>query len=1092
MKKTILFSAIVLLMGLNLNSQNYFVCQTPPGPPLQGPPQPSTCTQILRDLAPTNSDRSIEVNVNFWVFVPTTNSATSVWAYNPAFITPTNAQICLDLANATYTNIPLTPKLTQPGIIPVMTDATIKLVLKTFSIVPHNAGYNDITDVSNGSLGLGWHDPAAINLFFGDFPGGGGVIGVPLLGLYPSVYPGNAIHFSPAFYKQTTPQVYDNIAAYGKELAHEVGHILGLNHPSIFTNPPGGESPSYVLLSAGCCSAAAIEDVFMETYPCFLCITNQGCAVPGASDNLMSSNSGCNRYLSPQQAAVMHYNLRTFCIDFLSLSGYTAATTANTAFNYSVTNHETWQGGDRYFKGNIIVKAGKTLTIKCAVAMTRGASIIVEKTAQLVIDGGKITNISGRTWDGIVVVGDPTKNQLIDYNGPNPGAAFHQGMLRLKNGGTIERALIGARADAMGGAGGIIIAQNSNFYDNEIDVHFRSYYYKGQTPFASASRFFNCNFKTLAYTYGTNYYGDIITPRMHAYLYKILGVGFYGCTFKNTAQLVAKKGFGIFSTDASYVVDKNGNTPCIFENLERGVYVNNGNPLYVPSINNSKFINNWAVQPVAPYGFAAYIFNANYLTFNTNTVQVAGNFYSEGLYLNTNRYYKVKGNTFLQSSGNAKGPGTQIFRSKTGAHEVYGNKYSDLWMGINCIDDNGNANNPNDGLKMNCNIFNASPNLYDVLLTRSSNLYAPPKVLVNQGEINQALVTSTNVVRNIYGAACNNNQNKWQIHPSSTVTINHGSNSNTVTAVTQPTATGCKSSLLNVVGFNLPLNYSSHCPGSTASSGGNGTTQSQKLENLNTYISALKASNEGNIHHFEIQSSVASKLNLFLSDTLEPAFDSVINILENNHGNMEDADIQTVFAYMLKADYATAKTKAENLGTNRADWKELLKKLIDLEKDTVQGIFGLNSNTNVLNTFNTYAAAEDKDGQWVAQAILLAACDSVYTEPHTYPEGEAAPRMMNSQPEAMQETNIENENLSIRMFPNPTKSGINLYYHSTSEGVLNIEVKDLLGKVIYTNFMYSRAGDIYIPLNQLSGGMYLLSLSQNQRVIYTSKIIKKD
>ena len=100
--------------------------------------------------------------------------------------------------------------------------------------------------------------------------------------------------------------------------------------------------------------------------------------------------------------------------------------------------------------------------------------------------------------------------------------------------------------------------------------------------------------------------------------------------------------------------------------------------------------------------------------------------------------------------------------------------------------------------------------------------------------------------------------------------------------------------------------------------------------------------------------------------------------------------------------------------------------------------------------------------------------------------------MMNNQPEVMQEISIENENFSIDVYPNPTKSGINLYYNSANEGMVKLEVKDLLGKVIYTNFIYNRIGHIYIPLNQLSTGMYLLSLSKNQRTIYTNKIIKED
>ncbi len=172
----------------------------------------------------------------------------------------------------------------------------------------------------------------------------------------------------------------------------------------------------------------------------------------------------------------------------------------------------------------------------------------------------------------------------------------------------------------------------------------------------------------------------------------------------------------------------------------------------------------------------------------------------------------------------------------------------------------------------------------------------------------------------------------------------------------------------------------------------------------------------------------------------------------------------------------------------------MLKKLIDLEKDTLQGIFGLGYNTGVLNTFNNYADSEDKDGQWVAQAILLAACDSTYTEPHTYPEGEAAPRMMMPQANLLSEgASINEDNTRIAVYPNPTKAGVNLQYSSRGEGQVKVELRDLLGKLIYTNFISNNFSEQYIPMTGLSGGMYLLTITKNNKeVIFKTKVIKEE
>jgi len=75
---------------------------------------------------------------------------------------------------------------------------------------------------------------------------------------------------------------------------------------------------------------------------------------------------------------------------------------------------------------------------------------------------------------------------------------------------------------------------------------------------------------------------------------------------------------------------------------------------------------------------------------------------------------------------------------------------------------------------------------------------------------------------------------------------------------------------------------------------------------------------------------------------------------------------------------------------------------------------------------------------------------------------------------------------------NPAQTGININYSASSEGTVKIEIKDLLGKIIYTNFINARLTDQYIPLSGLSSGMYLITFTKNKEIVYTSKIIKQD
>jgi hypothetical protein len=329
--------------------------------------------------------------------------------------------------------------------------------------------------------------------------------------------------------------------------------------------------------------------------------------------------------------------------------------------------------------------------------MTTGAKITVEKTAVLVVNGGKITNISGRTWDGIYVWGDPAKSQAL--NPSNTNLAQFQGWAKCYN-ATISHAKIGVRNhnNPWSENGGIITAYNTNFLDNQTDVQQIG---PSSTPagLASASRFYNCNFKT------TGFIGDNQLPYAHAYLYRSVGAAFYGCNFEYAAATTYNNpGYGIYSVNSTFTADKNGATPNIFKELDRGVYVNNWNPLNVPTIRNSQFINN--------ISYGAYFLNANSLVFQKNLLQNPGLISAfSGLYLNNCKYYAIKNNTFTEDLNNKASVALSIYNSTGGAHQVYRNSFSKSWIAINAMGNNSGLTNISDGLKMNCNDFTPAANL---------------------------------------------------------------------------------------------------------------------------------------------------------------------------------------------------------------------------------------------------------------------------------------------------------------------------------------------------------------------------------------------
>ena len=890
--------------------------------------------------------------------------------------------------------------------------------------------------------------------------------------------------------------MYDNVNKYGETFVHEVCHSLGLNHTmgvaTTYSDCCDVEESSFIAPLFGCTNYVAANDYFSERYPCsgpvspiapthscYIIYGSGGCDVAGTSDNVMSRNGSCNRYLSPQQAAVLHFNLTTILKSFLTPNSFSTVKEVNTAFDYNVTSDEIWQNGDRYIKGNITVKAGKTLTIKCGVAMTNGAKIIVEKTALLVVDGGTITNISGRTWDGIYVWGDPLQSQAV-----SSGMPVYQGMAKFINGAVISHAKVGVRnyRDPFWEYGGIILGGNSSFLNNYIDAEFKGSNSSAPTA-VSASKFSSCHFKT------TEDIGDNLEPFAHVNLYKSVGVCFYGCDFEYTAgtgtSYWPNTGYGINAENSKFYVDKNGGTAGKFKNLGYGIWVNNYNPIRIPTISNCQFIDN--------LGYGAYFMNVNYLIFQNNFIQNPGSISAYcGVYLNNCKYYTIKNNTFVEDLNYSykTSPGLEIFNSGNGTHQVYKNSFSNLSIGINAMGNNSGLSNNSDGLKMNCNDFTRTSNVYDIALDLGV-ASSTPSVMRDQGAISN--VNSSNTVRNMYAATCNNtNQNKWYIHSSSNKIVNHGCNATSVNGEsTRPSPQpACSRSIVNTVTISAQLDYTLHCGVGQTSSGGTSTISSHRLESMNSYFSELR---EDPVlipaNHFEIQATIASKLNLFLTDTVLNNLDSVITILENDYGSMDDVGIQIVFAYMEKGNYEEALARVRSLADAMpdSDWPPFLTKLIELEQDTLGLIH--KEDSDLADFFRGHAASDNKAAQSFAQAILKSACDSNYTEPHNYPEGEGERRLYPDTRDS--EKTQKEEEFLIQVYPNPAQTGVTVYYSAQAEGSVKIELKDLVGRVIYTNFINGTLITQYIPMHDLSSGIYLVTLTRNKELIFKTKIIKE-
>ncbi len=1015
----------------------------------------SACDDYLKAFIPDTSDPTLIVEVIVWLFK--NNDGSGFWHGDS-----TDAITMINDVNTVYNN--LSPAhLAIPGVAN-LAQTKINFHLKNFFEIHDSLAYKYINYREQN-----FYDSSAINFYFCT----NAVSGAE----YP--LPNDKIQFN-------TDTIRSICCTWDDGEAHEFAHSLGVDHtqyfPSTSSVPYNGNS--FVNTGESCCPVLIANDVVLEGDSIW---EKWGdCGDTTVSNNLTGYNAKCRTYLSPLQMALMHYNLRTVFKNKLTASSYnnSLSRNPNLDFNFQPAGSSEIWTINRYFKGYLTIKSGKKLEIQCKVGMAKGTYIIVENGAQLIISGGgDVTNISGQLWGGILVEGTSTLGQMVHNT---TGFAANHGVARIINGGKVSQAENGVKnyiTDSIGNIiwssrGGVIIGDGGIFENNIRDVEFLSY----QSPLGNdRSMFTNCIFRT------DSNFNSTGPPYAHVSMWNTKGIQFKGCTFENLAgdKFGFDHGKGIHSIDAIYTVDKNGTVPSKFNNLSWGVLVGNTNPLKVVNIQNSEFTN-CEVD-------AVNLKNMNNAIFNNNIVTIPYYYASTGLYLNTCKNYQVKNNSFEETPTQQfkYNVGIYAFNSQAGSHQIYNNLFSNLEQGISAMANNSGVQNTTDGLKMNCNDFvSGSSNKYDIAMLNYLNEFSgsvSSTVMRIQGANSNP--DAYKLVRNKYGAstACSDCENKWYIQGTSAKQVIHGSN-HINDALMHPTPQPQYSDTMVKDVPSLISYLPQHCPVNPGANGGVNPA-SAKLAALNDYLSHLDEYNDTeNSLLFDIQATLSEKLNYFAADTLVESADSIIALIANNASRLVDSDLLLIYAYMNKGNYTEAENLVDALDSSRTEWKALLLKLIEVYTDE-EGIFSLADNTTNLAFFNAYAANDTIDGQAAAQSLLTFALHTEFSEPRLHPVSQGEGERRNS---VMKDPLVILNNPSLKIYPNPSRNGIFLDYSSEKNSVLTIEIKDLTGRVIFTKFVKGSGTD-YLALNELSNGIYLLSVTnEKMELLFQSKLIKQE
>ncbi|KAF5045410.1 hypothetical protein DSECCO2_481540 [anaerobic digester metagenome] len=333
----------------------------------------------------------------------------------------------------------------------------------------------------------------------------------------------------------------------------------------------------------------------------------------------------------------------------------------------TITNNQVWN--DKIISSDIIINSGAELTIKGTVQMGTDNQVLVQKGGKLILDGGRLTNNEclNKPWKGITVQGTASGTQNHT----------DQGFVHLFNGAIIENAYIGIHCvnpaipidgggtvedpNYLPTGGGIILAYDSKFINNQVAVQFEKY------DKYSMSRFERCSFEQD---------NEVMTSAFLKYfirLNQVKSINILGCAFVSDfvygTATNSKPTYGIYSNNSSFMVDRKCmDTDCnnflnsSFEGLKYGIYAlsktggmtfsvkhtnftKNRRGIYASSTNNLNISHNhFSFKKMAPLALSdtiagiyldkctGYIVEENELTNIENPPPVG--FITYGIYIN--------------------------------------------------------------------------------------------------------------------------------------------------------------------------------------------------------------------------------------------------------------------------------------------------------------------------------------------------------------------------------------------------------------------------------------------------------------------------
>jgi len=148
-------------------------------------------------------------------------------------------------------------------------------------------------------------------------------------------------------------------------------------------------------------------------------------------------------------------------------------------------------------------------------------------------------------------------------------------------------------------------------------------------------------------------------------------------------------------------------------------------------------------------------------------------------------------------------------------------------------------------------------------------------------------------------------------------------------------------------------------------------------------------------------------------------------------------------------------------------------------------LFSVKTNTPQYVLLTGYANDQYKDGSGTAQNILSFVADIPFTEPRMF-SGVGGAKVAAAGPD-----NPIKVEKRIRVYPNPAQNAVRLVYYGVDEGVASVELKDLLGKLIYSIEIAGNSENS-VPFNYCENCACIITVTKNKVLLFKTKLIKQE